>query len=74
MVGLHHRLNGPEFAQIPGDSGGQRSLVCDSPWGHKEPDMTSRLDSNSMDGCGLVLMIPPGFPKLARSLGCLPKG
>ena len=30
-----------------GDSGGQRSLVWHSPWGHKELDMISLLnDSN----------------------------
>ena len=28
MVGWHHRLNGHEFEQTPGDSGGQGSLVC----------------------------------------------
>ena len=39
MVGRHHRLSGHEFEQTPGDSGGQRSLVCHSPWGHKELDM-----------------------------------
>ena len=33
MVGWHHRLNGHEFEQTPGDSEGQRSLVCYSPWG-----------------------------------------
>ena len=33
MVRYHHRLNG--YEQIPGDSGGQRSLECCSPWGHK---------------------------------------
>ena len=32
------RLNGHEFEQAQGDSGGQRSLVCCSPWGHKELD------------------------------------
>ena len=36
MLGWHHRLNGHEFGQTPGDSSGQRSLVCCSPWGHKE--------------------------------------
>ena len=36
MVGWHHRLNGHEFEQTPGDSEGQRSLVCCSPWGRKE--------------------------------------
>ena len=40
MVGWHHRLNGHEFEQTPGDSEGQGSLVCYSPWGHKELDMT----------------------------------
>ena len=33
MVRWHHQLNGHEFKQTPGDSGGQRSLMCFSPWG-----------------------------------------
>ena len=32
MVGLHHRLDGHEFDQAPGDSEGQGSQVCCSPW------------------------------------------
>ena len=40
MVRQHHRLNGHEFAQTPGDSEEQRSLACCSPWGHKESDTT----------------------------------
>ena len=32
IVGWHHRLNGPEFEQTPGDSVGQGSLACCSPW------------------------------------------
>ena len=47
MVGWHHRLNGHEFEQAPGDGEGQGSLVCYRPWGHKELDMTWRLNSNS---------------------------
>ena len=35
VVGWHHRLNGHEFEQTPGDSGGQRSLGCHSTWGHR---------------------------------------
>ena len=31
----HHRLYEYEFEQTPGDSGGQGSLVCCSPWGTK---------------------------------------
>ena len=33
MVGWHHRLNGHEFEQAPGDSEGQESLACCSAWG-----------------------------------------
>ena len=45
MAGWHHRLNGHEFEQVLGDSGGQRSLVCCSPWGHKESDTTEQLNN-----------------------------
>ena len=40
MVGWHHRLNGPEFEQALGDGEPQESLVCCSPWSHKESDTT----------------------------------
>ena len=46
MVGWHYRLNGHEFEQTPGDSEGWGSLACCSPWGHKEPDTTERLNNN----------------------------
>ena len=36
----HHRLNGHEFEQTLGGSGGQRSLACCSPWDHKEMSTT----------------------------------
>ena len=36
-----------EFEQTMGDSAGQRSLACYGPWGHKESDMTKRLNSNN---------------------------
>ena len=35
MVGWLHQLNGYEFEQALGNSEGQGSLVCYSPWGHK---------------------------------------
>ena len=44
MVGWHHRLNGHEFKSTPGVGDGQGGLVCCSPWGHKEVDMTERLN------------------------------
>ena len=40
MVRQHHRLNGHEFEQTPGDSEGQGSLACLSTWDHKESDTT----------------------------------
>ena len=52
MVGWHHSLKGHELEQTPGDSGGQGSLVCCSPWGHKESDMTEWLDNNEMKAVG----------------------
>ena len=38
--GWHHRLDGHEFEQASGVGDGQGSLVCCSPWGLKELDMT----------------------------------
>ena len=35
IVGWHHRLDGHEFEQAPGDGEGQGSLACYSPWGRK---------------------------------------
>ena len=49
MVGWHHQLNGHEFEQTPGDREGQGrtgSLVCCSPWGHKEWDTTKQQNKN----------------------------
>ena len=43
MVGWHHRLSAHEFEQ--GDGERQGSLVCYSPWGHKELDMTEQLNN-----------------------------
>ena len=39
IVGWHHRLNGHEFEETLGDTEGQRSLACCSPWDYKESDM-----------------------------------
>ena len=38
LVRYHHWLNGYEFEQTPGDSRGQMTLVCYSPWVSKELD------------------------------------
>ena len=40
LVGWHHQLNRHESEQALGDSEGQGSPVCCSPWGCKELDTT----------------------------------
>ena len=45
-VRRHHRLSGRESEQVPGDSEGQRSLVCCSPRGLKELPKTQQLNNN----------------------------
>ena len=49
MVGWHHQLNGHEFEQTPGDSEGQGSLACFSPWGQEEADTVEQLKSNNKE-------------------------
>ena len=45
MVGWHHWLNGHEFEATLVDGEGQGSLVCCSPSGCKESDMTEQLNN-----------------------------
>ena len=40
MAGWHQWPSGREFEQTPGDSEGWGSLICCSPWSHKELDTT----------------------------------
>ena len=44
MVGRHHQLDGHEFEQALGVGNGQGTLVCCSPRGCKESDITERLN------------------------------
>ena len=44
MVGWHHQLDGHELEQALGVSEGQGCLVCYSPWGLKELNMTRQLN------------------------------
>ena len=48
MVGWHNLLNGHDFEQALGDGEGQGSLVCHSPQGHKESDMTEQLNNKKL--------------------------
>ena len=44
MVGCHHRLYEHEFEQTPGVGDGRGSLVCYSPCGHKELELTDIIE------------------------------
>ena len=55
MVGWHHRLSEYEFEQTPGNSEGQGSLMCRSPWGHKE------LDTTEATAHAFMVQIPQGY-------------
>ena len=49
MVGWHYRLNGHEFESTPGVENQQEGLVCCSPWGCKQSDMTEWLTWTEVD-------------------------
>ena len=44
MVGWHHQLDGHESERTLGVGDGQGGLACCDSWGHKESDMTERLN------------------------------
>ena len=54
VVGWHHQLKGHAFAQTPRDGEGQGRLVCCSPWGRKDSDMTEHLTNNDEGRFGLA--------------------
>ena len=70
MVGWHHRLDGHEFEQTLGDSKGQGSLVCCSPRGCKESDMTEWLNNSSNNETSKTAR-PFGFTSLSSGV-CVP--
>ena len=50
IIAWHHQLDGHEFEQAQGVGNGQGSLMCCSPWGRKELDMTEQLNSLEISG------------------------
>ena len=48
MAGWHHRLNGHESEQTPGDSEGHGGLECCSTRGHKKLNTTGHLNNNGI--------------------------
>ena len=61
MIGWHHQFNGHEFEQTLGDSEGQASLVCCSPWDFEESDITGRLNNNKVLAVLLCRILPIFF-------------
>ena len=49
-MAINNSMDIHEFEQAVGDDG-QGSLVCCSPWGHKEVDTTERLDNIMLNSC-----------------------
>ena len=54
MVGWHHQLNGCVFEQAPGGGEGEGRLVYCSTWGHRESNITERLNK---DTCNLSKLL-----------------
>ena len=54
MVGWHHQLDGHGSEEAPGVDDGQGSLVCCSPWGCRESDMTKQLNWTDSFYCWIV--------------------
>ena len=48
MAGWHHWLDGCESKWTPGDGDGQGGLVCCDSRGHKESELTERLNSTEL--------------------------
>ena len=77
MVRQHHQLNGHELEQTLGDSGGQGSVVCCSPWGCKELDMTQQWNTKSIEYLlvmmSTVLIYNYAFETIYLSTDYMPK-
>ena len=65
LAGQHHRLDGHESEQAPGDGEGQGSLACCSPWGRKKSDTPERLNNSSTGAPGLSAYSKPGVMRSA---------
>ena len=60
-VGWHHWLDGHEFEQPLRVGDGQESLMCSSPWDHKELDMTERLNWSELNWFCILFTLHTNF-------------
>ena len=74
MVEWHHGLDGHEFEQAPRVGAGQGSLVCCSPWGHKEQDKTEWLNWTEAETSGYVKAVEPPSIRRGRFYYLFQKG
>ena len=65
MVGWHHQLNGHGFEWTLGVGDGQGGLVCCGLQGHKESDMTERLNWTELIAGGFTRKRRRGFRLLS---------
>jgi len=70
MAGWHHWLDGRESEWIPGVGDGQGGLACCDSWGHKELDITERLNWTETDEprCMILVFLMLSFSQLFHSL------
>ena len=64
MVGRHHRFNGYELGQTPGDGDRQGGLVCCSLWGCKEQYRTWQLKTTVKGERKWSMSLPSGSCKI----------
>ena len=50
MIRWHQRLYGHESEQTQRENEGQGSLLCYSPWSHRESTRTSQLNNHNLRG------------------------
>ena len=69
MAGWYHWLDAHEFGWTPGVGDGQGGLVCCVSWGHKESDMTERLNwTELICSSAINTQIYPGFLRIKKLL------
>ena len=69
MVGWHHRLDGHGFGWTPGVGDGQGGVACCNLWGHKESDMTERLNWTELNIYANIIFIYTLFGFSGSSAG-----